>query len=78
VVDPVSEDDRRRTLWRAKIASVALVGGSAGLITLQGDAGLAAVAVAVVVGLCLGAALVWYLFPDLETLAPASGDRYRR
>ena len=75
---PVSDDDRERTMTRLKIGTVLLVGLSAGLITSQGDASLAVVAAAVVAGLLVGAALVRFLFPSIEQLAPASNREYRR
>jgi len=75
---PVSDEDRERTMTRMKIGTVLLVGLSAGLITSQGDASLAVVAAAVVAGLLVGAALVRFLFPSIEQLAPASNREYRR
>ena len=75
---PVSDEERERTMSRLKIGTVFLVGLSAGLITSQGDASLAVVAAAVLLGLLVGAALVWFLFPSIETLAPASNREYRR
>lgn len=78
MVDPISRSDRAKTLRRLKVGTVLLVGLSAGLISVQGDASLELVAGAVVGGLLLGAALVWYLFPDLEAIAPATEQRFRR
>jgi uncharacterized membrane protein YccC len=78
MVGPISNEDRERTMRRIKIGSVLLVGASAGLITLQGDASLEVVAGAVAIGLLVGMALVWYLFPDTEALSPASNREYRR
>ena len=75
---PVSDEDRERTMTRLKVGTVLLVGLSAGLITSQGDASLAVVAAAVVAGLLVGAALVRFLFPSIEQLAPASNREYRR
>jgi hypothetical protein len=75
VVDPISNEDRGRTLWWAKIGTVALVGLSAGLIAIQGDASLELVGGAVLAGSLVGIALVWYLFPDLDAIAPATGRR---
>ncbi|MFQ3320272.1 MAG: hypothetical protein ACI8UR_002260 [Natronomonas sp.] len=77
MVGPISDEDRERTMRRLKIGSVLLVGASAGLITSQGDASLRVLIGAVAAGLLLGAALVWYLFPDSETISPASDYRYR-
>jgi hypothetical protein len=59
VVDPISKGDRARTLRWAKVATVALLGLSAGLITTQGDASLAVVLGAIGGGAGLGVVLVW-------------------
>lgn len=75
---PISDDDRERTMTRMKIGAVLLVGLSGGLITSQGDASLRVVVAAVAGGLLVGGALVWYLFPSLESLAPASDREYRK
>jgi len=77
VVDPVSGGDRERTFRWLKVGTVLLVGLSAGLISVQGGAGPGLVAGAALAGLVVGAALVWYLFPSVEAIAPASGRRYR-
>jgi len=78
VVDPISRTDRIKTLRRVKLGTVLLVGLSAGLISVQGDASLGLVVGAVIGGLLVGTALVWYLFPDADALAPASGRRFRK
>ena len=78
VVDPITGSDRKRTFRWVKIALIALVGLSSGLIAIQGGAGFEIVAASVVGGSALGVGLVWYLFPDIDTLAPAAGRRYRR
>jgi membrane associated rhomboid family serine protease len=78
MVDPISNEDRERTMVRMKVGSVLLVGASAGLITLQGDASIEVALAAIVGGLILGALLVWYLFPDATELAPGSDREYRR
>ena len=75
---PVSDEDRERTMTRLKVGTVLLVGLSAGLITSQGNTSLAVVAAAVVAGLLVGAALVRFLFPSIEQLAPAPNREYRR
>lgn len=61
MVGPPSQAERAISGRRLKTAIVALVGGSAGLIAIQGGASLAVVLVAVVGGLALGWLLVWYL-----------------
>lgn len=75
---PISDEDRERTMRWLKAGSVLLVGASAGLITSQGDPSLEVVVGAVVAGLVVGAVLVWYLFPDAESVSPGSNRRYRR
>ncbi|MDR9381432.1 MAG: hypothetical protein RI560_07150 [Natronomonas sp.] len=78
MVDPITDDDRRQTLRWARVGVVLLVGLSAGMISIQGGAPLELVSVTVLVGLIVGGALVWYLFPSAEDIAPAGGHRYRR
>ncbi|QLD86996.1 hypothetical protein HWV23_15110 [Natronomonas halophila] len=75
---PISGEDRAKTMRWVKVIFVLLVGASAGLITSQGDASLKIVVGAVVGGLLVGIALVWYLFPDPEALAPATDYEYRK
>jgi len=75
---PISDEDRERTMTRMKVGSILLIGVSAGLITSQGDASLRVVVAAVVAGLLLGGVLVWYLFPSIEALSPASNREYRK
>jgi uncharacterized membrane protein YccC len=78
MVDPVSDEERRRTMLYAKVALTVLVGASAGLITSQGDTTVEVTAAAVVVGLVLGAALAWYLLPDGDETSPTTDRRSRR
>ena len=79
MVGPISDAERSRTVLKLKVATVVLVGASAGLITTQGDASLPVLLVAVLGGLLLGVFLVWLLFPDTEQLSPSSTQyRYRR
>lgn len=75
---PISQEDRAKTMRRVKIVFILLVTVSAGLITSQGDASLTIVIGAIVGGLLLGIALVWYLFPEPEELAPATDYEYRK
>jgi membrane associated rhomboid family serine protease len=75
---PISSEERAKTMRWVKLIFVLLVGVSAGLITSQGDASLEMVVGAVIGGLLLGIALVWYLFPDPEELAPATDYEYRK
>ena len=61
MVGPPTAEERAISSRRLKLFIVALVGGSAGLIALQGGASLLAILIALVVGLALGWLLVWYL-----------------
>ena len=61
MVGPPSSEDQRAAMNRLKIAIVALVGVSAGLVTFQGGGSLVQVTVAVAVGLVVGVALLVYL-----------------
>lgn len=61
MVGPPSNEDQRTAMNRLKLAIVLLVGVSAGLITFQGGGSLVQVAIAVVVGLGIGAVLLVYL-----------------
>mgnify|MGYP000473994696 CR=1 FL=1 len=78
MVDPIPNDDRARTLRWVKLGVVLLVGLSAGLIAVQGGASLRAVLAAAAGGLLVGSVLVWYLFPDVDAIAPASNRQYRK
>lgn len=78
MVDPISSAERSRTLRRVKIGTVLLVGLSAGLIAVQSGGSVEVIAGAVFGGTVVGAALVWYLFPDVDALAPASSRGYRK
>lgn len=61
MVGPASEEEKAESMMRLKAAVVALVGASAGLITLSGGGSAVEVAVAVAAGLVVGAALLAYL-----------------
>ena len=61
MVGPPSEAERRSSMNRLKAAIVVLVGASAGLVTLSGGGSPVQIAVAVVAGLLVGAALLAYL-----------------
>lgn len=63
MVGPISDDERRTALRRLKLGFVAVIGVSAGLITLQGDAGPVAFVAATGAGLVFGAVLVWVALP---------------
>ncbi len=64
MVGPVSDEERATAALRIKLGFTALVGASAGLITLQGDPSLALVGGAVLAGLLVGWLLAWYLYPE--------------
>ena len=61
MVRPPSPEEKRGAMNRLKAAIVALVGVSAGLITLSGGGSPVQVGVAVVAGLAVGAVLLAYL-----------------
>ena len=61
MVGPPTPEQRAASSRRLKASIVALVGGSAGLIALQGGASLVVVLIAALAGLVLGVLLVWYL-----------------
>lgn len=63
MVGPVPEAERLSFARRAKLALATVVGLSAGLIAVQGDASLPAVAAATGAGLGVGLVLVWVVFP---------------
>lgn len=78
MVDPVTDEDRERTILYVKVGLALLVGLSAGLIASQGDASLEIVVGAVLAGFVIGGALAWYLVPDAKAFSPASNRRYRK
>jgi hypothetical protein len=78
VVDPIPDEDRARTLRWVKVGAVLLVGLSAGLIAVQGEASPDMIAGSIAAGLLVGGALVRYLVPDADAIAPASGRRHRK
>ena len=78
MVDPVSDDDRERTMLYVKVALTLLVGLSSGLIASQGDGSIEVVGGATIAGLVVGGALAWYLVPDAAAISPASNRRYRK
>lgn len=61
-----------------KVGTILLVGLSSGLVAVHGDAPLESVLLAIGGGSLVGTALVWYLFPGVDAIAPASSHRYRR
>lgn len=63
MVGPISDAERDSFAARVKASIVLVVGLSAGLMAVQGDAPLAFVTGAVVAGLVLGVVLVRVVFP---------------
>ena len=61
MVRPPSDDEKRAAMLRLRLAVIALVGVSAGLITVSGGGSLLEVGLAVIVGLAVGTALFAYL-----------------
>jgi hypothetical protein len=76
VVDPVSEEERAAFLRRVKIGVTLLIGGSAGLVSLQVDPTAVQATGAVAAGLVVGYALAWFIVPSGP--APATQQRRRR
>jgi hypothetical protein len=73
MVGPMSNEEREEGALRLKLGATAIIGVSAGLITLQGDVPLWVTGLAVALGLLVGAALVWFVFPG--TGAPSQRPR---
>jgi hypothetical protein len=63
MVGPMSSEERAEGALRIKLGGTVVVGISAGLITLQGDVPVWVTGLAVLAGLLVGAALVWFVFP---------------
>ncbi|WP_276301826.1 hypothetical protein [Halorussus lipolyticus] len=61
MVGPPSTEEKRDSMNRLKISIVVIVGLSAGLITVSGGGSLVQVALAIVAGSLVGAALLGYL-----------------
>lgn len=76
MVDPISEEERAAFLRRVKIGVTLLVGGSAGLVSLQVDPTPVQAIGAVAVGLVVGYVLAWFIVPSGP--APATQQRRRR
>ncbi|MFB6178769.1 MAG: hypothetical protein ABEI77_03470 [Halorientalis sp.] len=77
MVGPVSEEEREATTTKVKLVFTALIGLSAGLITLQVDASPVVFLSAVAGGSVIGGLLVWYVFPDTSNLTNSRGRRRR-
>lgn len=68
MVDPISDEERRSFIRKLKAGFVVFVGLSAGLISLQTDAGLVGFAAASATGMVLGIVLLWAVLPSRESL----------
>lgn len=73
MVGPMSSEERSEGALKIKIGATLIVGFSMGLITLQGDAPLWVTGVAVLAGLVIGAALVWFVFPGTGEVKSRAG-----
>lgn len=78
MVRGISDEERSSFARKVKIGFVLLVGLSAGLTTLQTDAGTTVFLGATAAGLLVGVALVWLVFPDRDDLARNDSSRSRR
>lgn len=67
----MTEDDRRILSGRLRLGFVLLVAVSGGLVAIQADAGLPAIALATLAGGLVGAGLLWYLV----RIAPWGGNQ---
>ena len=70
MVGPISDAERDSFAARVKIGIVLVIGLSAGLMAVQGDAPFAFVTGAVVAGLVLGVVLVRVVFPGSGGKSP--------
>jgi len=77
MVGPVSDEERESATTKVKLAFTALIGFSAGLVTLQVEPSPLVFGGAVAGGLVVGWLLVWYVFPDTSELG-RSRNRGRR
>jgi hypothetical protein len=75
MVGPMSSEERSEGAFKIKIGATLVVGVSMGLITLQGDVPLWMTGVAVLAGLVVGAALVWFVFPGTGEVKSTRGRR---
>jgi hypothetical protein len=75
MVGPMSSEERSAGALKIKIGATLIVGLSMGFMTLQGDVPLWMTGAAVLVGLLVGAALVWYVFPGTGEVKSTRGRR---
>lgn len=75
MVEPVSNEERSAFALKVKLALSGLVGVSAGLIALQAGASLPVVGAAMLGGLVIGAALIWFVFRGVGSVGPSRQGR---
>lgn len=75
MVGPISDEERDSATRKVKLFFTALVGLSAGLVTLQGDPSPLVFLGAVAGGLVFGGLVIWYVFPDTSDLTRRRGRR---
>ncbi len=73
MVGPISDEERDAATTKVKLFFTALVGLSAGLVSLQGDPSPAMFLAAIAGGLVFGGLLIWYVFPDTTGLTQRRG-----
>lgn len=78
MVGGITDEERERFAVKLKAGFVLLVGLSAGLITVQAGASLAAFLAATAAGSVVGVLLVWLVFPDRSDLERGDQSRSRR
>ena len=77
MVDGISNEERERFALKLKAGSILLVGLSGGFITLYAGVGWQGFLVATAIGLAVGAALVWMVFPERGDLERGDQSRSR-
>jgi hypothetical protein len=78
MVGGITDEERERFAVKLKAGFVLLIGLSAGVITLQADAGVEAFLAATAAGLVVGGILVWFVFPDRADLERGDRSQSRR
>ena len=73
MVGPISDEERDAFAWKLKAGFILLVALSAGLITIQADAGPIWFLVSTVAGGFVGVVLVWIAFPERQQLVDSDG-----
>lgn len=70
VESSISSEDRNRAAVLFKVGFTLLVGISAGLVSVQADAGAVFTAAAVAVGTAIGAVLTWFVVRNIRSVQP--------